>query len=62
MPLPPEVLRNVRAKIAEAEKGHAALIEHLAEAKLAGIDVSEQQKQADELAKQIRQMKMLYGS
>ena len=61
MPLPPEVLAQVRENIKLATAQLAELKKHIAEARLAGIDVTDHQKESEDLEKQIRQLKAVYG-
>jgi hypothetical protein len=60
-PLPVEVLAQVRENIKLADAQLKELNKHISDARLAGIDVTEQQKEAEALANQIRQMKAVYG-
>lgn len=60
-PLPIEVLAQVRENIKEAETRHKELVKAIDEARLAGIDVTEQAKESEGLKVQIRQLKAVYG-
>jgi len=60
-PLPVEVLAQVRENIKIAEAGHKELMTAINEARLAGIDVTDQVKEAETLKAQIRQLKSVYG-
>jgi len=61
MALPIEVLAEVRESIKTAEHALVGLTTEINKARTAGLDVTEQQKEAEELKKQIRQLKSVYG-
>lgn len=61
MPLPIEVLTEVRENIKAAEQALTGLVTEINKARTAGLDVTEQQKEMEELKKQIRQLKAVYG-
>jgi len=61
MPLPIEVLAEVRENIKTAEQALTGLTAEINKARTAGLDVTEQQKEMEELKKQIRQLKAVYG-
>ena len=62
MALSPEVPQQVREGIKAAEKGLKDLTSEIEKARLAGIDVTDQQKEMEELKKHARQLKSVYGS
>ncbi len=62
MPLPNEVLVEVRANLAAAEKALKETDAAIREAFTAGVDVTELQKRAKTLREQIMQMKSVYGA
>jgi len=61
MALPIEVLAEVRESIKTAEQALVGLTTEINKARTAGLDVTDQQKEAEELKKQIRQLKSVYG-
>lgn len=61
-PIPAETLAKVRANIKSAEEALVDLKAEISKARLAGIDVSDQQKNAEDLSKQIKQLKTVYGT
>ena len=61
MAIPIEVLTEVRESLKTAEQALVGLTTEINKARTAGIDVTEQQKEAEELKKQIRQLKSVYG-
>jgi len=61
MPLPIEILSEVRENIKAAEQALVGLTTEINKARTAGIDVTEQVKELEELKKQIRQLKSVYG-
>lgn len=61
-PIPAETLSKVRANIKSAEEALVDLKAEISKARLAGIDVSDQQKNAEDLARQIKQLKTVYGT
>lgn len=61
-PIPAETLAKVRANIKNAEEALVDLKAEISKARLAGIDVSDQQKNAEDLSRRIKQLKTVYGT
>lgn len=61
MALPIEVLAEIRQNIKEAETALKEMETEVNKAQLAGIDVTAERKDAEELKAKIRQLKSVYG-
>jgi ABC-type Na+ transport system ATPase subunit NatA len=59
--LPVEVLAQVRENIKLAETQIKDAEKAVVDARIAGIDVTEQSKELESLKQQVRQMKAVYG-
>lgn len=61
MPLNTKQLADIKTNIGLAEKGLKEARSDIAVAKRAGIDMTGQEKEANELTQQIRRLKAVYG-
>lgn len=61
MPLPPELITQIKKNIADAEKRIKILEPEIARAKEAGIDVKAEQKLLVELKKKVMDLKLQYA-
>jgi len=59
--MPDDKYKTIRENIAKAEKSLADLAEELRKARLAGLDMTVQEKQYSDLAAQVVKMKSVYG-
>lgn len=62
MPIPNDVLAKVQGNIKNGELALKDLNAEISKARLAGIDVTDQQKEAETLGRQIKQLKSVYGA
>lgn len=61
MPLPTEVLAQIRAQLKEGEARLKELTAEINEARTAGVDVTEYAKEAEQLKRSLSQLKAVYG-
>lgn len=61
MPLPPETLKKIKEDLRAAEKALKEIEPEIQRAMTAGIDVTEQLKEARELRAKIDKMRLVYG-
>lgn len=61
MPLPTEVLAQIRGQLKEGEARLKELVAEINEARTAGVDVTEYAKEAEQLKRSLSQLKAVYG-
>jgi hypothetical protein len=61
MPLPSDKVTEIKQGLKDAEAALKDADSEIAKARLAGLDVTEQQKEAEELRKRVKQIKAVYG-
>ena len=61
MPLPPEIMENIKKRLDEAEELVKSIEDVISDLRASGIDASKQEEKLEEAKKGLREMRLFYS-